>query len=87
MGIGCTPAELVQVTAMVRERIGPDWLVLALPDGRFAALWGQGLEGEHGAGIARGDYSGCYAVGSLATVRTAIHEDDASPPFGGYAHG
>lgn len=75
MGYGCTPAELVQVTRMVRERIGPDWLILALPDGRYAALWRQGLECEHGAGVARGDYSGCYVVGTLAAVRAAIHAD------------
>ncbi len=79
MGIGCTPKELAVVSAMIHERIGPDWLILALPDGRFAALWAQGLEGEHGAGVARGDYCGCYAVGTLPEVRAAIVESEQDP--------
>lgn len=82
MGWGCTPQELATVTAMVREVIEPDWLILELPDGRFAALWRAGLEGEHGAGIAQGDYSGCFAVGTLPEVRAALEPaflDDEGP--------
>lgn len=74
MGTGCHPSELAQVSAMVRERVGEDWLILALPDRRYAALWTQGLEGEHGRGVVYGDYSGCYIVGRLHEVRQAIVE-------------
>ncbi len=82
MGIGCTPRELAIVSGMIREVIAPDWLILELPDGRFAALWRAGLAGEHGAGIAQGDYSGCFAVGTLPEVRAALEPaflDDEGP--------
>ena len=54
MGIGCTPEQLKKVCSMIFETVG-DWIILALPDGRFAALWGQGLEGDHGRGVALGE--------------------------------
>ncbi len=82
MGYGCTPEELARVSAMIRERPTPDWVILELPDGRFAALWCQGLPGEHGAGVANGDYSGCFAVGTLQEVREALEPaflDDEGP--------
>jgi hypothetical protein len=82
MGIGCTPRELAIVSGMIREVIAPDWLILELPDGRFAALWRAGLASEHGAGIAQGDYSGCFAVGTLPEVRAALEPaflDDEGP--------
>lgn len=73
------PATPQDVRSMIFERVPPDWLILALPDGRYAALWAQGLEGPHGAGVPHGDYSGCYAVGDLAEVRAAISSDIANP--------
>lgn len=82
MGVGCTPRELAIVSGMIREVIAPDWLILELPDGRFAALWRAGLESEHGAGIVQGDYSGCFAVGTLPEVRAALEPaflDDEGP--------
>ena len=75
MGIGATPEQVAKVAAMVVGEYGPDWLILKLPDGRYAALWAQGLDGEHGAGVARGDYSGCFAICySAKAVREAIDE-------------
>jgi hypothetical protein len=76
MGRGCSPAELATVTAMICA--SPlEWLVLALPDGRFGALWAQGLEGDHGAAIAQGDYSACAFVG--ASLQAAICYAEAHP--------
>ena len=77
MGVGCNPEELARVAGMVKERIGVDWLVLRLPDRRYAALWAQGLAGDHGRGVANGDYSGCYAIGTLREVRAAARKADA----------
>ena len=72
MGIGCTPDELAKVTAMIKERVGPDWLILRIPGRKYAALWAQGLPCGNGRGVIYGDYSGCYAIGSLREVRDAI---------------
>ncbi|EIT3284905.1 hypothetical protein L1565_004419 [Salmonella enterica] len=41
-----------------------DWLILNLPDGRFAAFWGQGLEIEHCSAVVTGDYSACAFIGT-----------------------
>ena len=35
MGLGCTPEQLAKVRSMIFEAVG-DWIILALPDGRFA---------------------------------------------------
>lgn len=76
MGRGCSPAELAKVTAMICA--SPlEWLVLALPDGRFGALWAQGLKSDHGAAIARGDYSGCAFIGP--SRQAAIRYAEAHP--------
>ena len=77
MGIGCTPEQLKKVCSMIHETVG-EWIILALPDGRFAALWGQGLEGPHGRGVAMGEYDeGLFAVGTLKQVRKAITDYDS----------
>jgi hypothetical protein len=34
----------------------PDWLLLELPDGYFAAFWAAGIEIAHAAAVARGNY-------------------------------
>ena len=75
MGLGCTPEQLAKVRSMIFEAVG-DWIILALPDGRFAALWGQGLESDHGRGVALGEYDGCFAIGTLKLVRKAIADYD-----------
>lgn len=75
MGIGCTPEQLKKVCSMIHETVG-EWVILALPDGRFAALWGNGLECCHGRGVALGEYDGCYSVGTLKQVRKALADYD-----------
>jgi hypothetical protein len=39
-----------------------EWMLLALPNEKWAAFWKQGLEIEHASSVASGDYSVCAAV-------------------------
>lgn len=72
MSRGSTPYEQKSLLAMVCGRPTnwegdipcKDWLVLKLPDGRYAAFWQQGLGIEHCSAVVEGDYSACAFVGA-----------------------
>lgn len=80
MSIASSPADVDVVLRMVVGRPTPDWLVLHLPDGRYAAFWAQGLGIEHASGVAAGNYSGCAYIGATkADVLGYIHAEDNFP--------
>lgn len=57
-----------------------DWLVLNLPDGRYAAFWGQGLEISLCSSVVAGDFdAGCAFIGSTKEdVLRYIRDSDAT---------
>jgi len=79
MSRGSTLEEQRKVLSMVCAEPTSDWYVLRLPDGRYAALWAQGLMIEHGSAIAAGDYEdSCALIGSSKQeVLKYIREADA----------
>jgi len=50
------------VLSLARECPFPEWLLLELPSGEWAAFWSQGFEGEHATAIWEGDYAVCSFV-------------------------
>ncbi len=41
----------------------PEWMLLELPNGHFAAFWAEGLEIENAVAVAKGDYqTGCAFI-------------------------
>lgn len=50
------------VLSLARECPFPEWLLLELPNGLWAAFWSQGLGGEHATAVWEGDYQGEIAV-------------------------
>lgn len=77
MGLSSTPEEDAELLRMaISEQPPLDWLVLNLPDGRYAAFWRQGLGGEHTTAVVEGDYTACAFVGgSLESVKDYIRRE------------
>lgn len=47
------------VLSLARECPFPEWFLLELPNGLWAAFWSQGLGGEHATAVWEGDYQAC----------------------------
>jgi hypothetical protein len=61
MGYASTPEEDAIVLKMSRRCDYPGWLLLGLPDGRWAALWHAAIGSDYATGVAEGDYEGSCA--------------------------
>jgi hypothetical protein len=61
MGYASTPEEDAIVLKMSRRCDYPGWLLLELPDGRWAALWHAAIGSDYATGVAEGDYAGSCA--------------------------
>lgn len=74
MGLRSTPGEDAELLRMAISDQPPiDWVILHLPDGRYAAFWEQGIGGEHTTAVVEGDYTACAFVSdSLESVKDYI---------------
>ena len=61
MGYASTPEEDAIVLKMSRRCDYPGWLLLELPDGRWAALWHAAIGSDYATGVAEGNYEGSCA--------------------------
>jgi len=62
MGSCCEKHHVEFVLSLARECPFPEWLLLELPSGEWAAFWQQGLEGEWATSVWGGDYTACAYV-------------------------
>lgn len=61
MGLSSSQADKETIIRLCRPCPYPEWLLLELPDGRFAAFWSQGFEADHATAVAEGDYKAACA--------------------------
>jgi hypothetical protein len=56
MGISCPAHHDEYVLSLARNCPFPEWLLLELPNGLWAAFWHQGIGGEHSTGVWEGKF-------------------------------
>lgn len=61
MGRSSSQADKETIIRLSRPCPYPEWLLLELPDGRFAAFWSQGFEVDNATLVAKGDYKSACA--------------------------
>lgn len=77
MGLSSTPEEDAALLSMAVGMDQPpiDWIILHLPDDRYAAFREQGLGGEHTTVVLSGDYTACaFVADSLESVKDYIRQ-------------
>ena len=62
MGYASTPEEDAIVLKMSRRCAYPGWLLLELPDGRWAALWHAAIGSDYATAVVEGNYQHCACV-------------------------
>lgn len=78
MGLSSTSEENTALLnmAVILDNPPLDWIILHLPDGRYAAFWKQGLGGENTTAVMRGDYTACaFSADTLEEVKEYIRQD------------
>jgi hypothetical protein len=77
MGLSSTPEEDAALLSMAVGMDQPpiDWIILHLPDDRYAAIWEQGWEGDTKTAVMNGNYAACAFVSySLEPVKDYIRQ-------------
>ncbi len=62
-----------RVLRMCRPCPFPEWLMLELPNGKFAAFWKQGFDSVYCRLIAEGEYQGVISYQSRVKDRVLAH--------------
>lgn len=77
MALSSTPEEDAALLrmAVVLDQPPIDWIILHLPNGRYAAFWEQGLGMDHTTAVVNGDYTVCaFVADSLEEVKDYIRQ-------------
>ena len=77
MGYSSSKEAKEAVLRLARPCPYPDWMLLELPTGQWAAFWKDGFDLDHAESIAEGDYSVCFPFGTAEEALAFMAQSDA----------